>query len=269
MPQTLVLCYHAVSDRWDAPLSVTQNDLRRQLNRLLSRGWVGTTFADAMQPNHPRTLAVTFDDAFDSVRTLAAPVLAELGLPGTAFVATDWVGRSLNWPEVAHWAETRYADELRAMSWDSLRALAASGWEIGAHTCSHPHLSCLGSQAILAELQQSRTICEQMLGVVCRSVAYPFGEADDRVRAAAAAAGYEAAAGLSAAAFGARDRFDWPRVGVWHDEPDWRFDLKVLPLTSSLRRTRGACILDAARQRIKPRRSPAPKRENGCASASS
>jgi peptidoglycan/xylan/chitin deacetylase (PgdA/CDA1 family) len=266
-PQTLVLCYHAVSERWDAALSVTQNDLRRQLNRLLSHGWVGTTFAEAMQPCHPRTLAVTFDDACDSVRTLAAPVLAELGLPGTAFVATDWVGRSLKWPELAHWAATEYADELRAMSWDSLRALAASGWEIGAHTCSHPHLSRLDSEAILAELQQSRTICEQMLGVKCRSVAYPFGDADDRVRAAAAAAGYEAAAGLSAAAFVARDRFDWPRVGVWHGEPDWRFYLKVLPLTSSLRRTRGARIVDVARQRIKPSRSAAPKRGAGRAPA--
>jgi peptidoglycan/xylan/chitin deacetylase (PgdA/CDA1 family) len=267
--QTLVLCYHAVSDRWDAPLSVTQNDLRRQLSRLLSRGWVGTTFAEAMQPTHPRTLAVTFDDVFDSVRTLAAPVLAELGLPGTAFVATDWVGRSLQLPELAHWADGQYGDELQAMSWNSLRDLAAAGWEIGAHTCSHPHLSRLDSQSILAELQRSRTVCEQMLGVACRSVAYPYGDADDRVRAAAAAAGYEAAAGLSPAAFVTRNRFDWPRVGVWHGEPDWRFDLKVLPVTSLLRRTRWVSVGDVARQRIKASRSAAPKRGHRCASAAS
>jgi peptidoglycan/xylan/chitin deacetylase (PgdA/CDA1 family) len=252
MPQVLVLCYHAVSDRWDAPLSVTPSDLRRQLSRLLSRGWVGAGFTDAaLRPAHRRTLAVTFDDAFDSVRTLAAPVLAELGLPGTVFVATDWAGHSLRWPGVAQWAETEYADELRAMSWESLRALAASGWEIGAHTCSHRHLSRLDSEAILAELQRSRGVCEQQLGIACRSVAYPFGEADDRVRAAAAAAGYEAAAGLSSAAFVSQDRFEWPRVGVWHGEPDWRFDLKVLPVTSYLRRAHWASCVDIARKRMK------------------
>ena len=261
MRQTLVLCYHAVSPSWEAPLSVTEDDLREQLTKLLSRGWVGATFAEAMQPTHPRTLAVTFDDAFDSVRTLAAPVLAELGMPGTVFVAPDWVGRSMRWPGLAHWADTEHAHELQAMSWDSLRALAASGWEIGSHTRSHPHLPSLNFEGILAELEGSRAICERMIGAVCRSVAYPFGEADARVRGAAEAAGYEAAAGLSVAAFVARDHFDWPRVGVWHGEPGWRFDLKVLPVTSSLRGTRrGASVLDAAGRLIRAGRSVVPQR---------
>lgn len=237
MPQVLVLCYHALSERWDAALSVTPSAFRRQLSRLQSRGWVGTTFTDAvLAPAHRRTFAVTFDDAFDSVRALAAPVLAELDLPGTVFVATDWPGRSLGWPEVARWARTEHAEELRCMAWDSLRALAASGWEIGSHTCTHPHLPELDDEAIRTELRASRAACEQRLGRACRSISYPFGEADDRVRAAAAAAGYEAAAGLSADAFVSRDRFEWARIGIWHAEPDWRIDLKVLPLTSHLRR---------------------------------
>jgi peptidoglycan/xylan/chitin deacetylase (PgdA/CDA1 family) len=248
MPEVLVLCYHAVSERWNAALSVTPGDLRRQLSRLLARGWIGTTFSDAMHPIHRRTLAVTFDDAFDSVRTHAAPILSELGLPGTIFVATDWVDRWLGWPEVAHWAETEHAAELQAMSWDSLRALAASGWEVGAHSSSHRHLPLLDSAEILTELQQSRAACEQQLGVVCRSAAYPFGEADDRVRAAAEASGYEAAAGLSSAAFAPRHRFDWPRVGVWHAEPNWRFDLKSLPATSDLRAARFVGVADRGRK---------------------
>jgi peptidoglycan/xylan/chitin deacetylase (PgdA/CDA1 family) len=171
------------------------------------------------------------------------------------------VGGSIGWPGLAHWADTEHAHELRAMSWDSLRTLAASGWEIGSHTRSHPHLPRLNFHGILAELQESRVICEQMLGAVCRSVAYPFGEADGRVRAAAEAAGYEAAAGLSEAAFLGRDRFDWPRVGVWHGEPGWRFDLKVLPVTSSLRGTRGgARLLDLARNLMRAERSVVPQR---------
>jgi peptidoglycan/xylan/chitin deacetylase (PgdA/CDA1 family) len=249
-PKLLVLCYHAVSERWDAPLSVTPNALRRQLSGLVSRGWTGATFTDALGAPHRRTLAVTFDDAFDSVRTLAAPVLADLGLPATVFVATDWVDQSLHWPEVARWAQTDHAGELRSMSWESLRGLAASGWEIGSHTCTHPHLSRLDAAAIDSELRRSRAACLER-GIACRSVAYPFGDADERVRAAAADVGYEAAAGLSAAAFVAQDRYDWPRVGVWHGEPDWRFELKVRPLTSRLRRTRWASVADVARMRVK------------------
>jgi len=137
------------------------------------------------------------------------------------------------------------------MSWDDLRTLAAAGWEIGAHTCSHPHLPQLGTDAIARELAESRAVCERELGRPCRSVAYPFGEADDRARAVAADAGYEAAAGLSAAAFVARDRFDWPRVGVWHGEPDWRFRVKVSPVTTWLRGSRAVTgAVDAARRRL-------------------
>jgi peptidoglycan/xylan/chitin deacetylase (PgdA/CDA1 family) len=260
VPKVLVLCYHAVSERWDAPLSVTPNDLRRQLSRLLSQGWTGATFTEALSAPQRRTLAVTFDDAFDSVRTLAAPVLADLGLPATVFVATDWVDRSLQWPEVAQWAQTVHAGELRSMSWESLRGLAASGWEIGSHTCSHPHLSRLEPEMIDSELRRSRAACVER-GLVCRSVAYPFGDADERVRAAAAGAGYEAAAGLSSAAFVSRDRFDWPRVGIWHGEPDWRFELKVAPLTSRLRRTRWASVTDVARKRVKSKALRAQTRE--------
>lgn len=248
--KVLVLCYHAVSERWDAPLSVTPDALRRQLSGLVARGWTGSTFTDALSAPHRRTLAVTFDDAFDSVRTLAAPVLADLGLPATVFVATDWVDQSLRWPEVAHWAQTVHAGELRSMSWASLRGLASSGWEIGSHTCTHPHLSRLDSVAIDSELRRSREACLER-GITCRSIAYPFGDADDRVRAAAADVGYEAAAGLSAASFVSRSRYDWPRVGVWHGEPNWRFELKAWPLTASLRKTRWASVADVARKRVK------------------
>ena len=250
-PRVLVLCYHAVSDDWDAALSVTPSAFRRQLTALVSRGWVGATFTDAvLDAPAPKTLAVTFDDAFDSVRSRAAPILAELGLPGTVFVPTDWPGReTMQWPEIHRWTLTRFKPELAPMTWNDLRALGSAGWEIGAHTCSHPHLPQLAPGPLRRELAESRAVCERELGRPCRSVAYPFGEADDGVRAAAAAAGYEVAAGLSSAAFVARDRFDWPRVGVWHGEPDWRFRLKV-SITDRLRGSRAVTALDLVRRRI-------------------
>jgi hypothetical protein len=45
--------------------------------------------------------------------------------------------------------------------------------------------------------------------------------------------------------------------------------LKVLPLTSSLRGMPGVSAVGAARKRIRLRRSAAPKRRTGCASARS
>jgi peptidoglycan/xylan/chitin deacetylase (PgdA/CDA1 family) len=249
--QVLVLCYHAVSDNWDATLSVTRAAFRRQLEHLLAQGWVGTTFTQAVtDPPARRTLAVTFDDAYRSVRSQAAPVLAALGLPATVFAPTDWPGRGMRWPGIDHWAGTRFEHELTAMSWDDLRALAAAGWEVGSHTCSHPRLVDLDDRALDRELRESRAACERELGRPCRSVAYPFGAADARVRGAAAAAGYDAAAGLASAAFRAPSVMEWPRVGVWHGEPDWRFRLKVAPSTTRLRATRTVSALGDLRRRL-------------------
>ena len=239
MADVLVFCYYAVSDRWEAALSVTPAALRRQLTLLLSRGWVGATFTEAVtSPPAARTLAVTFDDGFDSVRTHAAPLLDELGLPATVFVPTDWPGRAMRWPGLEHWADTPFADELQAMSWDELRALSARGWEIGAHTCSHPHLSQLDGTAVEQELSEGRATCERQIGRPCGSVAYPFGDATQRILAAAEAAGYEAGAGLFQRALAAPDRLEWPRVGVWHDDHDWRFRLKTSAAVSVMRGAR-------------------------------
>jgi peptidoglycan/xylan/chitin deacetylase (PgdA/CDA1 family) len=249
MPDVLVLCYHAVSHRWDAALSVTPAALRGQLSFLVSRGWVGATFTEAVtSPPASRTLAVTFDDGFDSVRTLGAPILDELGLPGTVFVPTDWPGRVMRWPGIEQWADTAFAHELQAMSWDQLRSLSARGWEIGAHTCSHPRLSQLDPGAVERELGEGRATCEREIGAVCRSVAYPFGDATERIRAAAAAARYDAAAGLFQRAIAPPDRFGWPRLGVWHDDGERRFRLKVGAAVSIMRAARSRSAL----QRIRP-----------------
>jgi peptidoglycan/xylan/chitin deacetylase (PgdA/CDA1 family) len=236
--RVLVLCYHAVSPTWPAPLSVTPGALRRQLELLLAHGWTATTFTDAvMAPPAARTLALTFDDGFDSVRRYAAPLLAAMGVPATVFVPTDWPGGSMRWPGIEQWAGTPHEPELQAMTWEDLRALSGAGWEIGAHTCSHPRLTQIGEDAAVRELTASRAALERELGRRCRSVAYPYGDADARVRATAARAGYEAAAGLGPA-IAAGDRYEWPRVGIWHDDPLWRVRLKVSSQAARLARLR-------------------------------
>ena len=50
MGDPLVLCYHAVSERWPAPLSVTPDAFERQLRRLSRGGFRGVTFEARAQP---------------------------------------------------------------------------------------------------------------------------------------------------------------------------------------------------------------------------
>jgi hypothetical protein len=78
--EVLVLCYHAVSEKFPASLSVSPGTLRDQLGIVVRRGYQGATFQSALsEPRDGKTVAVTFDDAYRSVITLALPILAEYG----------------------------------------------------------------------------------------------------------------------------------------------------------------------------------------------
>jgi peptidoglycan/xylan/chitin deacetylase (PgdA/CDA1 family) len=223
----LVLCYHAVSDGWDHQLSVGPAAFERQLRTLTLRGFRGVA-ADAAL-NGSRGLHVTFDDAFRSV-TNALPILERLRLPATVFACAAYAdeGRPLDVPELAAEASA-HPDELATMSWDELRALTDRGVEIGSHTVSHPHLPQLSEEEIRTELVDSRARFEDELGGPCRFLAYPFGEHDSRVRAAARRAGY---AGAFALATGAdkRDDFALPRVDLYRKDNRLSTILKTSPL---------------------------------------
>jgi peptidoglycan/xylan/chitin deacetylase (PgdA/CDA1 family) len=232
----LVLCYHAVSDTWPADLALSAAQLGRQLEYLTGRGYRGSTFSDAVAaPPHPRTLVVTFDDAYSSTLTRAKPVLDRLGLPGTVFVPTAFPGTRapLTWPGIDQWLGGPHEAELEPLGWPELASLRDAGWEVGSHTVSHPHLTQLDDDALARELAESRAACTEHLGP-CRSIAYPYGDVDQRVVSATRAVGYEAAAALPAHLHRVSP-LRWPRVGAYSIDTPRRFRIKVSPLLRALR----------------------------------
>lgn len=249
MPDVLVLCYHAVSPAWPAALSVTPEALDRQLGTLVARGYRGATFTDAVldPPDRP-ALVVTFDDAYRSVLERAKPILDRHGLPGTLFVPTDWPGERspMRWAGIEQWCGTEHEPELHCLGWDELAGLADAGWEIGSHTCSHPHLPEIGDDELHEELRRSKATVEARLGRECTSLAYPYGSVDARVERATAAAGYLAAAALPSLLYRPR-ALCWPRTGIFHDDSPARFRLKASPMLRRARRSALGERVDLAR----------------------
>jgi peptidoglycan/xylan/chitin deacetylase (PgdA/CDA1 family) len=230
--EAVVLCYHAVSPTWTATLSVTPDALERQLSLLLRSGWRATTFTEAvLDPPARRTLAVTFDDAFSSVRTLAQPILASLGIPATVFAPTAFMSerRPLQWPGIEQWLDTPDVSELICMDWGELGELSDLGWEIGSHTRTHPRLTALDEKALGEELAISMQECAGHLGGPCRSIAYPYGDVDQRVAERARDVGYRVGAGLSSS-LKPLGVHRCPRIGIYHGDVDRRFRLKMHPL---------------------------------------
>lgn len=181
-------------------------------------------------PDEPAFL-VTFDDGRRSVLEQGAPVLSSLGVPGVLFVVAGLIGTSEPywWDEAEQLslagattsvdgrrghelsaalkavpdAQRRLAlDELRAsatspatpyahLTPDELGRLEASGIAIGSHSLTHPCLDMCSTEEMVAELTESRVRLEGWLGHPVRSLAYPNGNVDERVTAAAARSGYD------------------------------------------------------------------------------
>jgi peptidoglycan/xylan/chitin deacetylase (PgdA/CDA1 family) len=221
----LVLCYHAVSETWADPLAVRLAALELQVRSLLWRGYRPASAAQSVC-GRGRLLHVTFDDAFRSVAA-AVPVLDRLGVPSTVFACANYAddGRPLDVPELETEAEA-HPDELATMNWDQLRALVERQVEIGSHTLTHPHLTELSDSQLDDELRCSRERLEDVLGVHCRFLAYPYGEHDARVREAARFAGYEAAFALPGPEHRI-DLYEVPRVAIWRKDGIFRATVKT------------------------------------------
>jgi peptidoglycan/xylan/chitin deacetylase (PgdA/CDA1 family) len=229
MSRILVLRYHAVSERWDFHLAVTPGALEAQLSRLVRRGYRGATFHDALtKAASGKTLVVTFDGGFRSTHELARPVLTGLGLPGTVFVPTGFIdeGGLAEWPGLDVWVGGPDEDELSLMSWDQLRGLCDLGWEVGAHSRSHPRLTHLDDAELGEELKACKADCQAALGRGCRSLSYPYGDVNRRVVEAATAAGFETAAGLPVN-YGAPHTMNWPRIAIERKDTMIGFELKL------------------------------------------
>jgi peptidoglycan/xylan/chitin deacetylase (PgdA/CDA1 family) len=194
-PQTAprILTYHGVCpvppDEW----SVTPDQLRRHA-RLLAGSFCPVSLLDVVRWQRgelelpPRAVAVTFDDGLRDVLTAALPILADAGIPATAFIAPGLVAGQPPHPS--------YRPTRPFLSWAELKELARAGWTIGSHALTHPILAELPADAAAFELRESRRILADACGVAVTLLAYPYGTrrtVSAREYGLARAAGYEAA----------------------------------------------------------------------------
>lgn len=258
MPDVLVLCYHAVARDWPSELAVRPEDLERQVARLLERGYVPATFSQAISdPPAEKVLAVTFDDSYRSVTRLGRPVLDSLGVPATVFVPTGPVGseRPMAWAGIDGWLGSEWEPELVPMGWDELEELAGSGWEIGSHSVTHPYLTQVADDVLAEELAGSRATLVERLGR-CDSIAYPYGDVDARVVAAARQAGYRTGAALPDRYRADPQLLEWPRLMIGRDDSEAAVERRTSRSFRRLQASRAWSLVPlavGAAKRLRPR----------------
>lgn len=171
-----MLGYHGVAEsrlRDDLSLlQVSPERFRAQIELLRDAGFRFVTMAEfarraAGTTPEPGLAVITFDDGMRNNRATALPILREYGIPATVYVTIGFIGRESPWIGAG--------GDGAMMSEPELRELVAAGWELGAHTMTHPDLSTLDYDECLKEIGDGRVDLERITGSTVQTFAYPFG----------------------------------------------------------------------------------------------
>lgn len=171
----VVLMYHHVAEDTPAATSVRPEMFDRHLEYLEDNGfrvWSLPRLVETLQAGGhvpERTVALTFDDAYESVYEQVWPRLRERGWPFTVFVAPADVD----------------AGHGPVADWDQLREMAADGAVIANHSMNHGHLARPRRgegdddwlERVRDEIEQARTrLAEELDDAPPALFAWPYGE---------------------------------------------------------------------------------------------
>lgn len=199
-----ILVYHTVSpapekkeSRMAVHYRVTPEVFAQQMQYLKDNGYAPTTLAKLITeianggPNPDKQVVITFDDGWKSQYLYAVPVMEHYGFTATFGIITENVGRTID-------GEPLDAPELTntsKMTWPQIKDLLARGFEIASHSQTHPMLTKVTNDQLVAEVVDSKKTLEEKLGVPVTTFIYPYYNYDPRVMKAVQDAGYLGARG--------------------------------------------------------------------------
>lgn len=177
-----VIMYHKVDgNSATSRLSVSPESFEKQMRFLKNQRYNVVKLedlADIIRKNKipPKTIAITFDDGYESNYTNAFPVLKKVGLHATIFIIPALVGTEgyLNWNQIIEMSESGFVG-------------------IGSHTMTHPWLPTQPVQKLDPEIRDSKIAIENRLNKEAAAFSYPLGGFNKDVREKVAQAGYKIA----------------------------------------------------------------------------
>ncbi|HEY0158752.1 MAG TPA: polysaccharide deacetylase family protein [Thermoanaerobaculia bacterium] len=191
-PTATVLCYHIVEAPAAPRMHIDRETFRQQLRYLEMTGYNVVPlrhvyeFVTGKRASLPKNaVVITIDDGWRSTYTEAFPELQKRKFPFTVFIYPNIIGKTSN-----------------ALTWEQIREMSNAGVDIQSHALTHPFLTkrrhrSMSDEQYAAwlhkELAESKRILEKEAGKKVQFLAYPYGDYDDRVAAAAGKAGYTAA----------------------------------------------------------------------------
>lgn len=188
--QLTILVYHIVRPAYASDsaavraLALAPETFDAELKHLQMSGYHIVTYADleaslaSSRPLPPKPVLLTFDDGWSDQYTYAFPILKKYQDTATFFVFTNAIGSK------------------GFLTWAQLREMLAAGMRVGDHSRSHPYLVKISSESKLwSEIDGSKKLLEEKLGVPINEFAYPFGQHNPAIIALVKEAGFRSARG--------------------------------------------------------------------------
>ena len=174
-----ILSYHKIGEPsvqdWNTWFYIPETTFVAHLNWLRENGWHVIGLEDflgslAVPDSLPlRSVLLTFDDGYQSMRRTVLPWLVEFGYPAVVFVPTDFIGGH-------NWFDTDTEPEEVICDWDDLRELERRGVSVQSHGVSHRGFFELDLAQQKEELIRSKAVLEEGLGKPVKVFAYPYGD---------------------------------------------------------------------------------------------
>lgn len=198
-------------------------------------------FGSDSDDRRPKSV-ITFDDAYRGALTIGLAELRRVGLPATFFTPPALLGGAAFWWDALADADRGLSDASRDLALRTLRgegdaiarwaqgaglsvsrmhaecepatfaeleeAASVPGITIGSHSWSHPSLPMLPDEELAEQMRLPLAWVRERIPSAVPWIAYPYGHFDERVKQAAALAGYRGGLAVS---------------GGWTDAPpsDW------------------------------------------------
>jgi peptidoglycan/xylan/chitin deacetylase (PgdA/CDA1 family) len=200
--RVVFLCYHSITKRPQCsvtdypelhvplPRFVSQLDYLERHHHVIPLGeYLAARREGRKLPDY--SAVMTFDDGTRNFLTIVAPLLAERGLPATAFVITENAFERNGSVASTDWTGD---DDHLHLSWAEVRLLTRqSRIQIGSHSHTHPDLPSIPIANARNELSASLAAVTEHTGNTDPAFAYPYGRTNRQVREIAESLGYSCA----------------------------------------------------------------------------
>mgnify|MGYP001473182200 CR=1 FL=1 len=184
-----VWMYHSIDFHIHDPYLITVDPHRfeRQLIWLRRNGLRGVSMRELLQARKlgagRNLVGLTFDDGYADFLRNALPILKKHGCTATVFVIAGLLGGFNEWD--------LEGPRKKLLTSHEVQQLVSQGIEIGSHSLSHQRLSGKSTKQLLAEINDSKTILQDLTGQNIVGFCYPYGALDEQAVNAVREAGYD------------------------------------------------------------------------------